>query len=343
MVTPSTSFAQVATAPAQIPIQAVQAIGPKIKSIDVKELERELLPRLVDALKAVFALRKDSTEEVTSTKLTLDINRENKKRKDDQRTPPEEKSCIEGSQPSFSQQKDTNMVKKPRGWPKVDKPKEVPATSNDSNTALATTSRPDRVEQATRNICFAQKTICSKVFYNVLPYPKENNTDSKKKRKKEYTPSVITSDKWVEYHEECERLKMEKKQEKQERKQARENTRRILSNLVSFSNCVHNCNTISFNNKPFTHGYELRRRILTSKDRSVAESIPTNHPSSAEAKYKMSDPIMMTEAQLQMLFNGMQQMVSDQSRAVRWQASQNVSLGFQTQHPNELCTYSSLW
>ncbi|KAK4878752.1 hypothetical protein RN001_011258 [Aquatica leii] len=118
MVTPSTSFAQVATAPARIPIQAVQALGPKIKSIDVKELERELLPRLVDALKAVFALRKDSTEEVTSTKLTVDINRENKKRKDDQRTPPEEKGCIEGSQPSFSQQKDTNMAKKPRGWPK---------------------------------------------------------------------------------------------------------------------------------------------------------------------------------------------------------------------------------
>ncbi|KAK4883852.1 hypothetical protein RN001_000123 [Aquatica leii] len=118
MVTPSTSFAQVVTAPARIPIQAVQAIGPEIKSIDVKELERELLPRLVDALKAVFALRKDSTEEVTSTKLTLDINRENKKRKDDQRTPLEEKGCIEGSQLSFSQQKDTNMVKKPRGWPK---------------------------------------------------------------------------------------------------------------------------------------------------------------------------------------------------------------------------------
>ncbi|KAK4887846.1 hypothetical protein RN001_004117 [Aquatica leii] len=118
MVTPSTSFAQVATAPARIPIQAVQAIGPEIKSIDVKELERELLPRLVDALKAVFALRNDSTEEVTGTKLTLDINRENKKRKDDQRTPPEKKSCIEGSQPSFSQQTDTNMVKKPRGWPK---------------------------------------------------------------------------------------------------------------------------------------------------------------------------------------------------------------------------------
>ncbi|KAK4876559.1 hypothetical protein RN001_009065 [Aquatica leii] len=78
----------------------------------------------------------------------------------------------------------------------VDKPKEVPATSNNSNSALATTSRPDRVEQVTRNICFAQKTICSKVFYNVLPYPKENNTDSKKKRKKEYTPSVITSNKW---------------------------------------------------------------------------------------------------------------------------------------------------
>ncbi|KAK4883801.1 hypothetical protein RN001_000072 [Aquatica leii] len=104
----------------------------------------------------------------------------------------------------------------------VDKPKEVPVTSNDSSTALAATSRPDRVEQVTRNICFAQKTICSKVFYNVLPYPKENNTDSKKKRKKEYTPSVITSDKWVEYHEECERLKMEKEREKQERKQARE-------------------------------------------------------------------------------------------------------------------------
>ncbi|KAK4876318.1 hypothetical protein RN001_012740 [Aquatica leii] len=102
----------------RIPIQAVQAIGPETKSIDVKELERELLPRLVDALKAVFALRKDNTEEVTSTKLTLDINRENTKRKDDQRTPPEEKGCIEGSQPSFSQQKDTNMVKKPRGWPK---------------------------------------------------------------------------------------------------------------------------------------------------------------------------------------------------------------------------------
>ncbi|KAK4878873.1 hypothetical protein RN001_011379 [Aquatica leii] len=119
MVTPSTSFAQVATAPARIPIQAVQAIGPKIISIDVKELERELLPRLVDALKAVFALRKDSTEEVTGTKLTLNINRENKKRKNDQRTIPEEKGCIEGSQPFFSQQKDTNMVKKPRGWPKA--------------------------------------------------------------------------------------------------------------------------------------------------------------------------------------------------------------------------------
>ncbi|KAK4880694.1 hypothetical protein RN001_008840 [Aquatica leii] len=119
MVTPSTSFAQVATAPARIPIQAVQAIVPEIKSIDVKGLERELLPRLADALKAVFALRKDITEEVTSTKLTLDINRENKKRKDDQRTPPEEKGCIEGSQLSFSQQKDTNIVKKPRGWPKV--------------------------------------------------------------------------------------------------------------------------------------------------------------------------------------------------------------------------------
>ncbi|KAK4878869.1 hypothetical protein RN001_011375 [Aquatica leii] len=110
----------------------------------------------------------------------------------------------------------TNMVP-------VNNPKEVPATPNDSNTALATTSRPDRVEQVTRNICFAQKTICSKVFYNVLPYPKENNTDSKKKRKKEYTPSVITSAKWVEYHEECERLKIEKEREKQERKQAREN------------------------------------------------------------------------------------------------------------------------
>ncbi|KAK4882699.1 hypothetical protein RN001_006018 [Aquatica leii] len=111
----------------------------------------------------------------------------------------------------------------------VDKPKEVPATSNDSNTALATTSRPDRVEQVTRNICFARKTICSKVFYNELPYPKENNTDSKLKRKKEYTPSVITSDIWVEYHEECERLKMEKEREKQERKQARESKKQMMA------------------------------------------------------------------------------------------------------------------
>ncbi|KAK4871845.1 hypothetical protein RN001_015969 [Aquatica leii] len=112
----------------------------------------------------------------------------------------------------------------------VDKPKEVPGTSNDSNTTLATTSRPDRVEQVTRNICFAQKTICSKVFYNVLPYPKKNNTDSKKKkRKKEYTPSVITSDKWVEYHEECERLKIEKEREKQERKQARESKKQMMA------------------------------------------------------------------------------------------------------------------
>ncbi|KAK4883876.1 hypothetical protein RN001_000147 [Aquatica leii] len=111
----------------------------------------------------------------------------------------------------------------------VDKPKEVPVTSNDNNTALATTSRPDRVEQVTRNICLAQKTICSKVFYNVLPYPKENNTDSKKKRKKEYTSSVITSDKWVEYHEECKRLKMEKEREKQKRKQARESKKQMMA------------------------------------------------------------------------------------------------------------------
>ncbi|KAK4875174.1 hypothetical protein RN001_011596 [Aquatica leii] len=101
----------------------------------------------------------------------------------------------------------------------VDKPKEVSATSNDSNTALATTSRPDRVEQVTRNICFTQKTICSKVFYNVLPYSK----------KKEYTPSVITSDKWVEYQEECEKLKMEKEGEKQERKQARESKKQMMA------------------------------------------------------------------------------------------------------------------
>ncbi|KAK4880910.1 hypothetical protein RN001_004229 [Aquatica leii] len=111
----------------------------------------------------------------------------------------------------------------------VDKAKEVSDTSNDSNTALATTSRPDKVEQVTRNICFAQKTICSKVFYNVLPYTKENNTDSKKKRKKEYTTSVITSDKWVEYHEECERLKMEKEQKKQERKQVRESKKQMMA------------------------------------------------------------------------------------------------------------------
>ncbi|KAK4883926.1 hypothetical protein RN001_000197 [Aquatica leii] len=123
----------------------------------------------------------------------------------------------------------------------VDKPKEVPATSNDSNTALATTSRPDRVEQVTRNICFVQKTICSKVFYNVLPYPKEINTDSKKKRKKEYTPNVITSDKWVEYHEECEKLKMEKEREKQERKQARE-----MSDKLDWELFTRNINAENF-------------------------------------------------------------------------------------------------
>ncbi|KAK4879143.1 hypothetical protein RN001_007289 [Aquatica leii] len=122
----------------------------------------------------------------------------------------------------------------------VDKPKEIPTTSNDSNTALATTSRPDRVEQVTRNICFAQKTICSRVFYNVLPYPKENNTESKKKRKNKYTPSVITSDKWVEYYEECERLKMKKEREKQERKQAREifDLFTIRCNLTTLSICL---------------------------------------------------------------------------------------------------------
>ncbi|KAK5641824.1 hypothetical protein RI129_010371 [Pyrocoelia pectoralis] len=118
MVTPSRPFAEVANTPARVSIQSVQAVEPEIKSIDVKELEKELLPRLVDALKAVFALRNDSTEVATTTKLTLDINRESKKRKEDQRTPSEEESYPEGSQPSPSQQKETNMIKKPRGWPK---------------------------------------------------------------------------------------------------------------------------------------------------------------------------------------------------------------------------------
>ncbi|KAK4872156.1 hypothetical protein RN001_016280 [Aquatica leii] len=47
--------------------------------------------------------------------------------------------------------------------------------------------------------------------------------------KKEYTPSVITFGKWVEYREECERLKMEKKREKQERKQARESKKQMMA------------------------------------------------------------------------------------------------------------------
>ncbi|CAH1103779.1 unnamed protein product [Psylliodes chrysocephalus] len=103
---------------------------------------------------------------------------------------------------------------------------QVPTTSNDSNIAMAGISRSD-VEQVKRNIFFPHKPIPSAVFYNVLPYPQQKKTDSKRKRKKEYIPSVVTSDKWVEYHEVSERIKNEKEQQRQERKQAREQKKQM--------------------------------------------------------------------------------------------------------------------
>lgn len=51
------------------------------------------------------------------------------------------------------------------------------------------------------------------VFDDIIKWPVQKETKSK--RKKEYTPSVITSDRWIKYHELKEQEKLEKEIQKE--------------------------------------------------------------------------------------------------------------------------------
>lgn len=50
---------------------------------------------------------------------------------------------------------------------------------------------------------------------------------SKSKRKREYTPSVITSDRWVQFHELKEADKLKKYEERENRRKAIQDRKRV--------------------------------------------------------------------------------------------------------------------
>lgn len=107
---------------------------------------------------------------------------------------------------------------------------QVESLINNNNDTIADTPRSKKIESVKLNITNTPTGSLSSAFHDILPWP-EATAKKFKRRIKEYIPSVVTSDKWVEYYEEKERMKKEQEQNKQERKQAQELRKQHKKNL----------------------------------------------------------------------------------------------------------------
>jgi len=83
--------------------------------------------------------------------------------------------------------------------------------SNMPSTSQAEETPSFRTEPPNILTCPAKRSLAT-VFNDVIKWPEQHQ--SKSSLKKEYTPSVITSDKWIEFHDlkACEKLEKQKEE-----------------------------------------------------------------------------------------------------------------------------------
>jgi len=94
----------------------------------------------------------------------------------------------------------------------------IPSTSQAEDTPPCSTETPPfSIEPPSILTCPAKRSLAT-VFNDIIKWPEQQQ--SKSNRKKEYTPSVITSDKWIEFHDIKTSEKLEKEKQKEERKLA---------------------------------------------------------------------------------------------------------------------------
>lgn len=92
---------------------------------------------------------------------------------------------------------------------------------NEASTFHNNSSQHDvDVQPSISTIIMPPKRNLASIFADIVPWPRQKH--SIRKRKKEYTPSVITSDRWVEYHELKNQEKVEQQKLKDQRKRERE-------------------------------------------------------------------------------------------------------------------------
>jgi len=90
--------------------------------------------------------------------------------------------------------------------------------NNDMSQNTLIASEAQQSVRSEPNIVMSAKRSLKNVFDDIIKWPVQKETTSK--RKKEYTPSVITSDKWIEYYELKEKEKLDKDIQKDNKKTA---------------------------------------------------------------------------------------------------------------------------
>lgn len=101
-------------------------------------------------------------------------------------------------------------------------PQQSSVNISETEPEASTSTKPNNVklENIKRNIFVTPKTSPT-AFKNILPWP-EPKVSTNLKRKKEYTPSVVTADTWVAYHEEKEKSRLKNEETKKEKQRQRD-------------------------------------------------------------------------------------------------------------------------
>ncbi|KAG5866517.1 hypothetical protein JTB14_016371 [Gonioctena quinquepunctata] len=98
----------------------------------------------------------------------------------------------------------------------------IPSTSNIITSHDYSQHHDVDVHPSTSNVIIVPpKRNLASIFDDIVPWPIQKPTSGK--RKKEYTPSVITSDRWVQYHG----LKIQEKMKQQKLKEQRKRDREL--------------------------------------------------------------------------------------------------------------------
>ncbi|CAI6370783.1 unnamed protein product [Macrosiphum euphorbiae] len=98
-------------------------------------------------------------------------------------------------------------------------------TINNSSTSYQLENQPSTSHDTPNTLILPTRRSLTSVFEDVIKWPVQQV--SKSKRKREYTPSVITSDRWVQFHELKEADKLKKDEERENKRKAIQDRKRV--------------------------------------------------------------------------------------------------------------------